>query len=117
MTSVPPGASAPVNTTVMLQGGGQGACLAPAPQASFNVWARWLANGDVALLLVNFAPQPAAVACNAACMGAVGGGGGSTWKARDVWARAPAPDVPVAGFTTPVLPANGGSLLLRLSAA
>ena len=124
VTTLPPGASAPVNTTVMLQGGGQGACLAPAPQASFNVWARWLANGDVALLLVNFAPQPASVVCDAACMGAVGGGGstpqpppGSTWKARDVWARAPAPDVPVAGFTTPLLPANGGSLLLRLSAS
>jgi len=110
-----PSSATPTNTTVR---GAGGLCLAPAAQSNFNVWVRWLANGDVALLLVNFSPEPASVTCDAECMSAVVAGSPqppAAWKARDVWDRVSVADVPQSGFTSGVLPASGGSLLLRLS--
>ena len=93
-----------------------GACLGVAPDGAgtTNVWARWLANGDVALLFFNVGSQDAPVTCDAACFASVGGG--KIWTARDVWARADAGVVDAEkGFVTAPLSAAGGSLLIRLT--
>jgi hypothetical protein len=98
--------------------GADGRCLAPAASGAFNVWARWLACGDVALLLINFGAVPAAVTCNAACMASLPRQGvlpPTAWAARDIWARAAAGTLLPSGYVSPMLPADGGSLLLRLT--
>ena len=100
--------------------GADGRCLAPAPSGAWNVWARWLAGGDVALLLINFGAAPAAVACDAVCMASLQRQGApppAAWVARDVWARAGAGTLLPSGYVSPVLPAEGGTLLLRLTPA
>ena len=104
-------------TTVLR--GADGRCLAPAPSGVFNVWARWLAGGDVALLLINFNAVPAAVACDAVCMASLPRQGAppAAWAARDIWARAAAGTLLPSGYVSPLLPAEGGSLLLRLTPA
>ena len=112
-------ARSPGGALTTLRGGAAGNCLgAPAEGAgTTNVWARWLANGDVALLLLNVGASAAVVSCDSSCLGMLGGGPAARWSARDVWARAPAGVVVGAqGYTTPAaLPASGGSLLLRLT--
>lgn len=92
-----------------------GACLAaPAVATSTNVWARFLANGDVALLLLNAGAAPAAVRCDAACFAQLGAA--AAWRARDVWEHADAGIITAAqGYTSPPLEPVGGSLLLRLT--
>ena len=92
-----------------------GACLAaPAVVSSTNVWARFLANGDVALLLFNAGARAARVICDAACFAQLGDA--AAWRARDVWAHADAGTlISAEGFTTAPLDAVGGSLLLRLA--
>ncbi len=94
-----------------------GLCLAPpAPAQRGNVWARWLAGGDVALLFFNFDDEAADVACDAGCLAAAGVTG--VRAARDVWAQADAAPVDAAaGVVARALPAAGGSLLLRVAAA
>lgn len=112
-----PGGGVAANTTIR---GVNGSCLAPAALSTFNVWARWLSNGDVALLLINFGPAPAAVSCDAACMAALAAPRlvppPVAWSARDVWLQQPAGTITQAeGYTSPLLPSEGGSILLRLS--
>ena len=119
VTAIPGGGGSVANTT--LRGAG-GDCLAPAPLTPSNVWVRWLANGDVALLMINFGGSAAAVSCDAACMAAVAqprpGPPPTQWLARDVWLHAPVGTISqAAGYTTPILPAAGGSMLLRLTPA
>ena len=83
-----------------------------------NVWARWLAGGDVALLFFNTGRGAANVTCDAACLGGALGGAAAQWRARDVWRRADAGVVRVAeGYTAVGLAPQGGTLLLRLSPA
>ena len=112
-------ASSPAGSSATLRGGAAGNCLGVSAEAAgtTNVWARWLANGDVALLLFNVGAGAAAVTCDVSCLAQLGGGPAARWAARDVWARADAGVVDGAqGYTTPsALPAAGGSLLLRLS--
>jgi len=100
-----------------LRNAATGLCLAPpAPAPAGNVWARWLAGGDVALLFFNFGDGAADVACDAACLAAAGITG--VRAARDVWARADAGAVDAAaGFVARALPGGGGSLLLRVRGA
>lgn len=91
-----------------------GECLGAPAVSTTNVWARWLANGDVALLFFNVGLTAAPVECDAACLSASLGGG--RWAARDVWAHTDAGIVDAAsGYKTQPLPPIGGSLLLRLS--
>ena len=108
------------STNTTIQEVSSGKCLVPAPLSTFNVWARWLAGGDVALLFVNFASSPATVTCDSACMAALAKprhqAAPSLWKARDVWLHQPIGTISQAdGFTTSELPAEGGSTLLRLT--
>jgi hypothetical protein len=115
-TTVPGGGPA-ANTTIK---GFNGTCLMPAPLLSYNVWARWLSNGDVALLLVNFAVSPATVSCDAECMATVVAPRATlppqVWSARDVWEQRDAGTIMQSvGYTSPALPADGGSILLRLT--
>ena len=81
-----------------------------------NVWARWLADGDVALLLFNVGTGAATVSCDPACLESLGAGPTARWTARDVWLQADAGIVDAQkGFVSSLLPASGGSLLLRLT--
>lgn len=108
-------AASPAGAATTIRGG-DGACLGvPLEGAGVtNVWARWLSNGDVALLLFNVGTTAAPVACDAACFSMLGSA--SKWSARDVWARAPAGEIDAQkGFVSAALPASGGSLLLRLT--
>jgi len=123
-----PGAAAQAWRVAPAPGGGAGAvtlaaadgsCLAAAPPADDNVWARWLAGGDVALLLVNLrAPgsPPARVACAPACAAALARGRAPprAWRVRDVFARTD--NGTFAGaYESPPLEADGGAVLLRLT--
>ena len=106
-----------VNTTVAAP---DGRCLAASTPSSGHVWARWLNGGDVALLLLNLGTEAATVACDYECLVRLSTATDqpipATWSARDVWGRNPAPAITTAaGYMSPVLPANGGSLLLRLT--
>ena len=108
-------AASPAGAVTTIRGA-DGACLGVAAEGAgtTNVWARWLANGDVALLLFNLGAAAAPVACDAACLASLGPA--ARWAARDVWARADAGVVDArAGFVSAPLPPSGGSLLLRLT--
>lgn len=97
-----------------------GQCLgAPTAISSTNVWARWLANGDVGLLFFNVGKDIANVTCDAACFDLVTAGVPHTlWAARDVLARKAAGTIDTrAGYTAVQLAPRGGTLLLRLSPA
>jgi hypothetical protein len=98
-----------------LRSSASGACLAaPAQIGTTNVWARWLQDGDTALLLFNVGHEPAAVSCDLQCLAQLAGKG--PWAARDVWQRQGAFIILAnATYTSPELPADGGSLLLRLT--
>jgi hypothetical protein len=93
----------------------------PPPHCSplHQVWARPLANGDIALLLFNNGvPGPVAVACNASCLSAASGGkwgGNTTLKVRDVWAQSDNGTV-VGAFAAPAVPTNA-TVFVRLSLA
>jgi hypothetical protein len=52
-----------------------------------NVWARPLANGDVALAFVNQGPANATVKCDAPCLAAANVTAGRVWAVRDLIAR------------------------------
>ena len=93
--------------------GADGTCLCAPRGNTTNVWARWLANGDVAVLLFNVGPAPAAVVCDGACMAALGPA--PLWKVRDVWAHTDNGTVGSGGFATPLLAPGAGSVLLRLT--
>jgi hypothetical protein len=112
-------AASPSGMPTTLRGGAAGNCLGVGAdgEGTTNVWARWLADGDVALLLFNVGAAAAAVACDASCLAQLGGGPAARWSAQDVWLNAPAGVVVGAqGFVTPTaLPPSGGSLLLRLT--
>ena len=110
-------AASPAGAVTTIRGG-DGACLGVAAEGAgvTNVWARWLANGDVALLLFNVGTAAAPVACDAACFAQLGPA--ARWAARDVWQRADAGILDAqAGFVSAPLPPGGGSLLLRLTPA
>ena len=106
--------------TTFIRSVASGKCLGSTSFGVTNVWARWLANGDVALLLFNVGAAGATVACDANCLASLqptGASAVSSWHVRDVWGRAPKPDiVATTGYVTPPLP-SWGSQLLRLSAA
>ena len=107
-----------VNTTI--QSAKDGSCLAASVLEATSVWARWLSNGDVALFLLNTGPSPFSVHCDANCLSALSRGVSPVvpaWSARNVWTHADAGTISTAaGYSSPVLPGNGGSLLLRLAA-
>lgn len=92
-----------------------GTCICAPTLSTTGVWARWLADGGVAVLFLNVGPSAASVQCDAGCMAALGPA--KTWKARDVWARADAGTISAGGYVSPSLPADGGSLLFRLTPA
>ena len=103
--------------TTTLRNAASGACLSASAASATNVWVRWLASGDVAVLFFNAGASSAAVTCDAACFARVGAAG-AVWAARDVWTHEDAGRIEAAaGFTTPPLAAVGGSLLLRLTPA
>lgn len=109
---------------VTLRSTATGLCLGASPPALFNVWARWLGGGDVALLLVNLRVDSSggvgaeSVTCDEACLRwLVEAKGGKPpvrgWAVRDVHKRM---DLGVAvSNITSILGPNGGSILLRLS--
>lgn len=95
-----------------------GTCLGAAPPADDNVWARLLGYGDVALLLVNLrADVAAAVACDTSCFAdieaAVHHVPSGGWAVRDVHARENRGVT--RNYMSPLLEADGGSVLLRLT--
>ena len=97
-----------------------GTCLGATLPADDNVWARLLSNGDVALLLVNLrADSAATVACDTGCIAdieaAVHHVPSGGWAVRDVHARENRGVT--KNYSSPILPQNGGSVLLRLSSA
>ena len=111
-------ASSPAGATTTIRGGAAGACLGVAAEGAgtTNVWARWLAGGDVALLFFNVGTSASAVACDADCLARLGAGPAARWTARDVWQREDAGVVDAQkGFVSAPLAPSGGSLLLRLS--
>ena len=112
-------AGAAGGASISLRSAATGLCLgSPAGGAGVgNVWARWLAGGDVALLFFNAGLQAAAnVTCDAACLGEALGSEHAQWQARDVWRQQDAGLVSVAaGYTAVGLPPQGGTLLLRLT--
>ena len=111
--AAPPGA-------VQLRNSVTGQCLgSPLAVGAGNVWARWLAGGDVALLFFNAGLEGGLdVTCNAACLQGALGDRVAQWAARDVWRQQGAGVVRVAdGYTAVGLAPQGGMLLLRLTPA
>ena len=90
-----------------------GTCLGAPTFGVTNAWARWLANGDVALLLFNVGRAGARSACDSTCMAALTPSGPQVrrWHVRDAWTRIAAADINTAvGYTTPPLPSWGSEL-------
>lgn len=103
--------------TGLLQNTGSGTCIGAVPQDTKNVWGRQLADGSLALLLINFGEAPQTVACDAACFAAAGIGAGATLSVRDMWAQTNNGTVVAgAGYAVP-LAANGASVFVRLTPA
>ena len=78
----------------------------PAVDDCVQVWAKHLADGGTALLLVNWGPNATTVACDAACLAAAGVENAT--RARDVRAGTDLADVSAE------LDGEGGSRLLRV---
>ncbi len=76
-----------------------------------QVWVRPLQGGSMAVVLVNFATQPATVACDATCFATLGI---TRAAVRDLWQHR---DLGVMGAVSMVVPADGASVMLRLSPA
>ena len=99
-----------------------GLCLSTAPAGGpslcTNVWARPLANGDVALGFVNNGDANETVVCDAACFAAAGlGADAGQLRVRDLLAHADlAPLSPPYSVAVPV-GAAGAAAALRLSRA
>jgi alpha-galactosidase len=96
-----------------------GLCLATTPAAGpaacTNVWARPLANGDVALAFVNNGDANATVQCDAACFAAAGLAGAAGIRVRDMIAHADLPQLaPPFALAVPV-GAAGAAAALRLT--
>jgi len=84
--------------------------MKPHADACQQVWVRPLEGGDVAICLINFAPQSATVTCDAACLAKAGFA--QSVHVRDVVARRD-----MGPFDEVVLdiPGDGGSVLLRVT--
>jgi len=76
-----------------------------------QVWARPLHGGSVALVLVNFSPQAATIACDTSCFKAIGL---TRAKARDLWQHS---DIGVVSSVSMQVPAGGASIMLLLTPA
>ena len=86
----------------------------PRVAACQQVWAKPLADGDAALLFVNWAPDDAAVACDAACLDRAGLSRRPLYV-REVRARANrAPLVDGASALVQRVGGGGGSVLFRV---
>lgn len=86
--------------------------MKPQSDACQQVWARPLDGGAAALCFVNFALEPARVACDAECLARAGFPRGV--HARDVVAHR---DLGALASVDFEVPGDGGSVLLRVSAA
>ena len=76
-----------------------------------EIWAKPLANKDVAMNLVNFAATATAILCDTSCFEAAGL---SRAHVRDVWAHA---DLGVMMSYSKTVGGNGASVTLRLTPA
>jgi hypothetical protein len=95
-----------------------GSCVGAAPRDSANVWAKQLAGGAVALLLINTAPAAQAVACDAGCLARAGfADAGATLAVRDIVARTDNGTFAVGAGFSAMVAADGGSVFVRLVAA
>ena len=85
------------------------------PHQATNVWGRPLVGGEHALVFLNVATENRTVTCNASCFKALGyNDSGVTLQVRDLWAKAALPPIVGLSFTTPVLPANGGHMMIKV---
>ena len=94
-----------------------GAIWAYRPQvdACQQIWARQLAHGAHAIVLVNFAPTAEQVVCDEACLKQATGAGSSgatTWRARDLIAHV---DLDPLRKLKVRLDGNGGSAIYRVT--
>ena len=90
----------------------------PAPTPSNNVceniWSRPLANGDVALAMVNQGVN-ATVACDAACFVAAGLGDAKKVKVRDMIAHADLPELSPPFLLKASVAGQGAAVAFRLA--
>jgi len=112
-TSISP--TSPSGTRTTIQGSGE-TCLGVSIEGatSTNVWARWLENGDIALLFFNVGSTSATVTCDAGCFAQIGGTT-AQWTARNVWTREQEGVIISANGYSTTLQRDGGTKLLRLS--
>lgn len=81
-----------------------------------SVWARELSDGGVALVLLNVGDSAAAVTCDVTCLQQAGFWPKDQFYVRDLWAHQNLGVWTAAnGYTSPVLTADGGSQMLRLT--
>lgn len=96
-----------------------GTCVgAPAPQAApTNVWGRALADGGLALVLLNMDTGGAArdVACDAACFAVLGVPPTQALGVRDIRARADAGSIVAGDGFVASVPAGGASRMFRFT--
>jgi hypothetical protein len=111
--------TASVNMSVTWGGGAPGP-WAPAPKPSNaaceNIWSRPLANGDVALAMVNQGAN-ASITCDEACFRAAGLGTSKTVKVRDMIAHADLPELSPPFELTARVEGRGTAAAFRLTPA
>eukprot|EP01120_Amphizonella_sp_Union-15-10_P009643 TRINITY_DN36_c0_g1_i1.p1 TRINITY_DN36_c0_g1~~TRINITY_DN36_c0_g1_i1.p1 ORF type:complete len:414 (-),score=103.15 TRINITY_DN36_c0_g1_i1:32-1273(-) len=81
--------------------------------SKFNVWARNLANGDIALIFLNNDSSDSDIACDETCWSAIGFTRGQQVTVRDLWLHKEV-GTATGSFTARAVPKNGGSTLVRL---
>lgn len=89
------------------------------PQVSTSIWARELADGDVALFFMNNLPKSASIVCGSDCWSELPFKAGTQLTVRDLWAHGPAATATaVAGqdYQVNLKRTYGVSTMLRLSA-
>lgn len=108
------GLSFPVGTLINQDSGKCLTATPSTPQTCTNVWSRPLANGDVALAMVNHGAN-ASVVCDAACFAAAGLGHATSIAVRDLIAHANLPPLhPPFSLNVSVV-GDGGAAAFRLT--
>ena len=95
----------------------RGGKMQPQDVNATNVWAKPLANGDVAVAFANASPSAADIACDSACWAEIFAGKTSLTSlcGVDLWTQHKTAIEAKTGFVAKAVPAHGGMTLLRVS--
>lgn len=104
------------NKTGLLSSQADDTCVGGAPRDTQNVWYKQLADGSIALMLINFGSEAQTVTCDASCFADAGFPNASqSFTVRDVWTRTDNGTTTAGeGFAAALQP-GGASVILRLT--